>query len=163
MPIGKLNIKYFNARSLRSKLCNLHDLLYSCNFHVLCITETWLDDSIPNGLLDPKGLFTIYRFDRPSENLGGGVCVLINRQLKSYLIDIDYSAFFNAEIVACNICFKDFKRSLICCYCPPSLSSDRFNAFINCLHSVCCSVSSCTVIGDFNLPDINWEYGFFSL
>jgi len=34
---------YCNARSLRCKLTDLHDLLCNGQFQVICFTESWLD------------------------------------------------------------------------------------------------------------------------
>ena len=47
----------------------------------ICLTETWLDEGIPDAVVTPPG-FTSHRADR-SANLslkskGGGVCFLIN-------------------------------------------------------------------------------------
>lgn len=55
----------FNARSLVNKLPELHYTLYS-NVDIDCflITETWLHDEIPDGLLDPQSNYSIIRCDR---------------------------------------------------------------------------------------------------
>ena len=71
-------IEYFNARSIKNKLPDLHKSIYGHNSaHIFCITESWLNDSVTDSMLDPKGCYTVYRFDRLK--IGGGVVVLINK------------------------------------------------------------------------------------
>ena len=152
-----VKVKYFNARSVRNKLLSLHAVMYCENFQSICITETWLDSSVTDGIIDPRGLFNIYRCDRAADSHGGGVCILVRRIFKSSAIDIDHTMFPNVEIVACSIFLADFKRTLICCYFPPSLSSSQFLSFTNCLRALCVVDVSCFLIGDFNLPNIDWK------
>jgi hypothetical protein len=113
---GLLNCKYFNAQSLRNKLSSFHDLLYGSDFNIICITESWLCKNFSNGLLDPRGLYTIFRRDRISTFPAGGVCILIRKTLQCNEIFIDCSLynevevneidsliFSHLEIVACTI------------------------------------------------------------
>ena len=44
------------------------------------LTESWLTANDTNGLLDPEGEYVIVRWDRRC-NVGGGVCVTIQRSL----------------------------------------------------------------------------------
>jgi len=61
-----LNAYYCNVCSLRSKLVDLHSLLNCTKSSVLLFTETWCNDNITDGLLDPGGQCNVYRRDRPS-------------------------------------------------------------------------------------------------
>jgi len=54
----------FNARSVVNKLYELQQLLYVEKYDLVFITETWLHSDITNGLLDPWGIYTVYRKDR---------------------------------------------------------------------------------------------------
>ena len=67
-----------NARSLKNKLTDLHNLLYSTNYGCIFITESWLNSTISDGLLDPQNRYNIFRRDRKDGN-GGGLCVFIKR------------------------------------------------------------------------------------
>ena len=51
----------FNARSLRNKLSELHLMLYHDNPSLVFVTESWLDSSITDGMIDPQGLYCVYR------------------------------------------------------------------------------------------------------
>ena len=64
-----------------NKLPELHYRLYSSDkADCLCVTESWLHDGLPNGLLDPQAMYDIFRCDR-SNGRCGGVCVLIQRKM----------------------------------------------------------------------------------
>jgi len=76
-----IKCKFFYARSLKNKLCELHYTLYSSYLSIIWVAESWLNDSITNAMLDPQGLFDIYRRDRPSH--AGGVIALVLKSLNS--------------------------------------------------------------------------------
>jgi len=40
-------------------------------------SETWLDEQMTNGLLDPKNRFHVYRCDRGDIHFEGGVCIFV--------------------------------------------------------------------------------------
>jgi hypothetical protein len=45
-----LNVYYCNARSLRNNLGELHDLLYSGKFKIICFAESWLCSKLFNDM-----------------------------------------------------------------------------------------------------------------
>ena len=68
-----LNILYYNARSLIPKLDELRLECVNRQPDIVCIVETWLDDTVSdNELLLPD--YQIYRYDRNRH--GGGVAFL---------------------------------------------------------------------------------------
>ena len=67
-----------NAQSIVNKLTELHHVLYVDNCDCVLITETWLNEDITNGLLDPQSHYNIVRKDR-SSGRGGGVCALVRK------------------------------------------------------------------------------------
>ena len=58
---------------------DLYCLLYTGKIGILFVTESWLHSGIPDGLLDPRGKYSIIRRDRPTHR-GGGVCIMIENQ-----------------------------------------------------------------------------------
>ena len=73
-----------NVRSLGNKVVDLHHFLDSTNLHVLILTESWLDSSIPDSLFVADHRYHIFRKDRSSR--GGGVFVLIkNYRIYQYV------------------------------------------------------------------------------
>lgn len=161
--LSDLKVKYFNARSLRNKLPSLHSILYNDHYSIICVSESWLNNFITDGLLDPRGLYNIYRRDRIADNPSGGVCIFVNRNLNSSMIEVDYSFYSGAEIIACNI--YDNQRvyvTIVCCYMAPAISNNSFLTSINCLRHICAQGPRVLLLGDCNLPNIDWNNEVFS-
>jgi hypothetical protein len=162
-----LNCILFNARSLKNKLPDLHFFLYNetINYDVLCITETWLTNSVTDAMLDPKGLYTIYRYDRPEGRTGGGVCVLVKACHSVVQIDLQP---FNASFEC--VCFDLFISCsvirMFVIYRPPSTShvSDVPNMtdLINCLVTHSVNTTTTCILGDMNCPNIYWDAGIIA-
>jgi hypothetical protein len=53
-------------------------MIYSEEFDIICITETWLNEKITNGLIDPDSRYRVFR-DR-NDHRGGGICVLVHKR-----------------------------------------------------------------------------------
>ena len=66
---------YFNVRSLLPKIDDLRLICSLFSPSVLCIVETWLDDSIEDSEICVQG-YSIYRVDRNRH--GGGVVIYVN-------------------------------------------------------------------------------------
>ena len=151
----KIRAIYFNARSLRAKLCELHDILYNNLYNVICVSETWLDPKFVDGLLDPKHLFNIFRKDREGGCRGGGVCIFVDKRFITH--SIDYSVDHVTEIVGCTIVLRSCSIRLICCYMMPNMSTINYRQTIKDLQAVCNSPCPSLLIGDFNAPNICWK------
>jgi len=52
-----------NARSLKNKLCEFNSLL-SDNYMAISVTESWLDSSVTEGMIDTSGRYSLHRNDR---------------------------------------------------------------------------------------------------
>lgn len=89
----------FNARSIVNKLCELHYVLYSENYDIVCITETWLHSNKNSGLLDPRQQYHITRKDRSGSQHGGGVAIFVKRDIS--LIDVAIDDEFTSLELLC--------------------------------------------------------------
>ena len=125
------------------------------------IKLSWLDSKLLNGLVDPRSLFTIYRCDRQSNNPTGGVCILVHSSINSCPVVFDVSHFKSEEIAVCNICVDCSHFLLITCFTALNLSVSDFTVSIDCLKSLCNLSDSCLILGDFNLPLIDWINTYF--
>src|SRR6478609_491759 len=88
---GFIKCLSLNARSLKNKFAELHELLYndSCRYDIISVCESWLtSNSVSDGMLDPNSEYTIMRADRVTATTGGGVCVFISKHLNVIPIDI---------------------------------------------------------------------------
>ncbi|KAK3550119.1 hypothetical protein QTP86_021055, partial [Hemibagrus guttatus] len=112
-----------NVRSLCNKMDELtlqmnknRDFPTSC---VLCFTETWLCDLIPDSALQLGG-FNLYRADRHTElsgkTKGGGICFYIN------------NSWCNDVKVLSQLCSPDLEAFII--NCKPFYSPREFSSFI---------------------------------
>jgi len=131
-------------------------LLYNTDCDIVFVTETWLHSDIPNGLLEPHAQYTTVCTDHDSCK-GGGVCAFVNKRHHVVPVTIDVK-FCNVEIV----CF-DWVVPVNCIrffviYRPPShdhIAADHL--LIECLTSYEHSTYTNIIVGDFNLPKINWN------
>lgn len=151
-----IKCKYFNARSIRNKLNSFYNLIYSNVFNIVLITETWLCHNLSDGLLDPKGRFSIFRRDRICDSPSGGVCILVDINIQCNEIILSNTAFKQVEIIACSIRVNVRNILLVCCYIPPSLHRDQFNVVFDCLKSICTHDDITVITGDFNVSGIDW-------
>ena len=150
---------YFNAQSVVNKLCELHNILYTNSSDCIFITESWLHDSISNGLLDPKTEYNVYRKDRDGKR-GGGICALINKSICVLPVDLT-NKYANLEVVCLDfINTKPYLRAFIV-YRPPKYDLDAV-AYIKLLIDCITEFTNNSkrihlIIGDFNVPNINWN------
>ena len=72
------------------KLSDLQALLSVTQPGLVFVTESWLDESIANGMIDPSDSFAVYRHDR-AVRVGGGVLALVSKQLNSYQLVLKLS------------------------------------------------------------------------
>ena len=133
-------------------------ILYNETYDIYCFTETWLCANFTDGMLDPRSQFNIYRKDRQSQWPAGGVCIFINKSIQSCLNTADGYQFHDTEIVAANVHLSaKFHISIICAYLPPNLSHDLYHRSILHINDICSQGGSIILLGDFNLPSINWS------
>src|SRR2546425_5746545 len=160
-----LNCTLFNARSLKNKLPDLHFILYSetINYDVICITETWLTTSVTDAMLDPKGLYTVYRCDRSDGRIGGGVCVFVKACHNAVYVDLQPS-YANFECVCFDLFFSCSVIRMFVIYRSPSTNQvtdvSNMTDLINCLVTHSVNTSTTCVLGDLNCPNIYWDASF---
>ena len=70
----------WNARSLMNKLNEFQSVVYNKNQDIICITKTWLNNTIFSNEILPTS-YTVYRNDRVSR--GGGVLIAIKNSIMS--------------------------------------------------------------------------------
>ncbi len=144
---------YFNATSVKNKLCELEILRDSGDFDIICITETWCNESISNAMLCGRDFYSV-RKDR-SDRIGGGVCILIRKNLKYSNIDLPEKNV-STECVGISLFFQNRTIRLFCAYNPPNAVREYSQLLFDLLASNCTSDDSVVVVGDFNLPKIDW-------
>ena len=76
----------FNARSICNKLNEFNAFIDTVKPQYVAITETWLNDSVPDSFIDQRNQYSIFRRDRPTGNgnpsRGGGVCLMVSNHFR---------------------------------------------------------------------------------
>jgi hypothetical protein len=147
----------FNARSINNKLSDLHYLLYAKSFDVICITESWLNNNVVAGLIDPECQYTVLRCDR-HDRRGGGVCFLINKHLNVIQVPIG-NYFPNIEALCVDVYCNDNCVRLLGVYRPPGFDAASvlyMQDLVDCMLKFVPHKNPCYIVGDFNCPNINW-------
>jgi len=73
---NELSIFHLNARSIRNKINNIECLAHE--YHIISISESHLDESVPNSELLIDGFFEPIRHDRNC--FGGGVMIYVSEK-----------------------------------------------------------------------------------
>ena len=145
----------------RSLLHNVHEFklfLDSVNPDIFVLTETWLDSSLPSSLFACCQSYHVFRMDRPSR--GGGVCVLIKKlpHIRVNQVSVP-TPYCDMELVAVDL--RDSSGAmplrLIAAYRPPHFSTSQNDLFFSALDHLAESCARVCVLGDFNLPQFNWD------
>ena len=150
------NIKglYLNIRSIRSNFSELKSIIYSENFDIVALTETFINTDridLPTEYNIPG--YKFFHKDRKNSR-GGGVGLYIKEMLHPTEIEIIQD--HNIEVLNTEISTVSGKVNISVVYRRPSqvkeldiLMYDRLKTVITGKNSI--------IMGDFNLPEINWN------
>src|ERR1700744_3865212 len=88
-----LSIFYQNVRGLKTKLADFLKNVLMCDYDIICLTETWLNEYIMTSELFGTGFkYFVYRKDRDfvhyDKDDGGGVLLAIRTNLSSILLNV---------------------------------------------------------------------------
>lgn len=156
-------IFYQNVNRIRSKTVDIFLNVLNSSYDIICLTETNLNDSIYDGeLFDTR--YNVVRRDRHESSSrkseGGGVLIAIKKSFKftrqvsweSQLEDLWIRVLPNStDDKVINICL---------CYIPPDLPMELVDEFYTNLQNVAIQfrdTEEFLCIGDFNIPDIQWQ------
>jgi len=152
-----------NCCSLRSpaKRALFHTLIDEHKPDIICGCESHLDSSYYNAENFPT-VYTVLRKDRVEG--AGGVFLCIKEDLE---ISEQPELNVDAEIIWAKISFSKKSPIYICSfYRPPDLSTDpilQLQLSLNTLTRRFTDLPNIIVMGDFNLPGINWLDGYGQL
>lgn len=138
----QLTICYQNVRGLNTKVTDFYNATSASTFHVLALTETWLDVNVNNAELFTSD-YSVFRSDRQFTRLGltrgGGVLLAIKSFLKSVQINLD-SMLSNdiaaVDIVGVKVLLSGGALMIFCVYVPPRFSASQYTSLFNVLGSL---------------------------
>lgn len=122
---------------------------------VILITETWLNISHPDCLVDIPN-YSLYRNDRLNQR-GGGVCIyLLNSVIKDTCVEVLDFSISGIETIWLKIRTNAITITLGNIYRPGSASTEATTDLCNVLKIISETHKNVIVFGDFNFPDIKW-------
>ena len=154
-----LKTLYSNARSIVNKMAELEILVQDCEPDIIGISETWAHDSINDAELALEG-YRIYREDRldTHNGRGGGVILYVAEYLSSKIRD-DLGEVKKGISVWCDI----YQGSNMADYLTVGVVYRSPNGDLDENDLVCKLVEKAAsghvvIMGDFNYPDIEWDF-----
>lgn len=158
-----LKLYYQNTRGLKTKTLEFYGQITSCDYDMVILTETWLNDSISsNELFDDR--YVVYRRDRGDTSYshkkdGGGVLIAINKKIKSKRVSHWESQLEDLWVIVDLPVSCDVHQIAFCAvYLPPPVNRSRLEYFIDGCNKVFDKSLRCCILGDFNLSNINWSF-----
>ena len=160
-----LSIHHINCRSYVKKQEEVFQYINENDPDILCITETWLDNSVPKGSHEPPGYYLI-RKDRSDEfkgkygktGNGGGIAILYKKNLNVEIVD---SSLKNVEeILWFHLKAKKSIRFGVIYnteYCKMMEDKSGESIFENQLRENVLKNCDTIILGDFNINLLNLE------
>lgn len=167
--MANLTIFYQNVRGLRTKCLQFRQNLLGNACDVVMITESWLHEGIYDGELCSSE-YDVFRNDRDlkssDKHTGGGVMILVKREFCARRCDA-LSLRPPTEMLSVTIPARALASTAdlhICvAYVPPNAQRIPFD-IDSILNAFTCTFDrnpghNYLIVGDFNLPQINWNSG----
>lgn len=175
-----ITIYYQNCRGLRSKLHMLYMNVLQYEYDIIVFTETWLHNEIfDSEIIDNR--YQLYRCDRDrvasGRGDGGGVLIAVRHGLSTCAGGMSVRPLGcgsltgfgpahspltapNAIIdhITLEIHIETQKYIVGAVYIPPNLCADIYNGYFDYMQEILQDRSCCNfcIVGDFNLPGIEW-------
>jgi hypothetical protein len=148
----KLKTLYMNVGSIMNKFHHFEILLTQIKPDIVIIAESWTCNKITNASICASNYEIVARTDRLNtrDGRGGGVVVYANCDIASEILDASPPEN-DKNYQLCQIKIKDV--TIVGVYRSPGTTMDEDNQLVNYLKEL---PEQSVVIGDFNLPRINW-------
>ena len=146
-------VLYLNSQSIVNKINELGCVTSDLEPDLVLVTETWCNSDVNNAYLDIPGyeLLPDLRMDRcdTDRGRGGGLLVYAKRGLQVLSCDSGADFVQHCKFVTCGVTFYLIYRS------PNSPVAELTKLAELIRHAE----KNCVIIGDFNLPQIDWPAG----
>ena len=131
-------------------------ILYEVQPYILFVTESWLNENVPTGCLDPNSCYHVKRCDRKTWR-GGGVCIFVHRSLQPVQVDVNCT-YKELELLCFDLICNTRKLHFFCAYRPPcndSRGQVYLDLLLKCITAYTGKCCTSVIVGDFNLPNID--------
>jgi hypothetical protein len=124
-------------------------LLISLNLHsIIAVCETWLNESVTDGMITNGLPFVVHRLDRNST--GGGVLLLVPSYIHSFRSHLELSTRISSLVV--DLISGGVSIRVIVIYRPPNSNANHCRQLVDFIDDAIGSCpSNVVVVGDFNL------------
>lgn len=136
-----------------SNLAAFQNFVYREDLDIICVTGTWLNNSISDSEILPYN-YTTFRRDRSHNRIGGGVLISV-KSTSFKNVSIFPHEFDELEILTL-LCTTHLNQKLLlcCCYRPPDTNVVWFDCFAKFLGTINALNHRIIITGDFNLPKL---------
>ena len=97
-----------------------------CKHYFMCLSETFLDSSTPDNLLEIDG-YILVRADHPNNIKRGGVCIYYKESLPVRVISLPYLK----EALLLEMTYNNKKVIVSVIYRSPSQNNSEFDLFLS--------------------------------
>ena len=143
---------FMNARSILNKLEDLKALVYEHSPDVIGITESWAHTEIMDAVLYLPG-YTMIRKDRCNQRGGGLLLYIEERIIFERLPETEYEV----ESIWIQLKQKSGNTKLAIFYRPPDARRETTEKISQEIDQNTSNCNKCVIIGDFNMPHVNWN------
>ena len=130
-----LSVCHWNINSITAhnflKLAQLKVYTSTYKYDFICLSETFLDSSTPNNIIDIEG-YTLICANHADNIKRDGVCIYHKESLPVCVINL---LFFNDELFL-ETSYEKTKVILSVIYCSPSQNSNEFDLFLTILGKI---------------------------
>ena len=143
----KLKIAHINTRSLLSCIDEVKLIILNSKIDILCISETWLEQNIPDRFVNIDG-YTLFRKDG---GRGGGTCMYVKNCLKGVEMKFNHPACQGIEDVWVKIQMKKLPSIIVgAMYRHPHATSDSFDYIHEIIQRIAIDDKAIFLLGDLN-------------
>uniref|UniRef100_A0A8D9DUG8 Endonuclease/exonuclease/phosphatase domain-containing protein n=1 Tax=Cacopsylla melanoneura TaxID=428564 RepID=A0A8D9DUG8_9HEMI len=147
---GKFSLSHLNVRSMKSheKFYDFQNIFLGSGCDIICVTESWLDSSIPDSEISFLGYRTV-RLDRVGRK-GGGIAIYLNNSFSHKVLasSSDTSSSI-VQFIILEVVVDSSKILLAVIYNPPPVGS--LDEFEHELEFHLPSYQHRFIVGDFNV------------
>lgn len=155
-----ISVLYQNVRGLKTKTTAILKNSLNCDHKIICLTETWLNQSVLSSEIICDA-YNVHRRDRETSSCikseGGGVLIAVDKELKSFTQDSWISEAEDLWVTVIPEENHGQKFHIGCVYIPPG-DTLALNLFCSKLSDITTNNPNDVLVlcGDFNLPQIKW-------
>ena len=125
-------------------------------YDFVCLSETYLDSSTPNGLLEIDG-YNLVGADHPNNMKRGGVCIYYKESLPVRVISLPYLK----EALLLEMTYNNKKVIVSGIYRSPSQNNSEFDLFLSNFEKLLSDINKrrpflSVITGEFNTRSSSW-------